>query len=73
MSNLKIESVAIYARVSTDKSTKDPRRQESENQLRQLQEFCAKQNWQVSGEYIDNESGGKADRSAFQQLFADAH
>ncbi|HEY1801044.1 MAG TPA: recombinase family protein [Terriglobales bacterium] len=57
---------AIYARVSTrDK-------QESENQLIQLREFCAKQEWAVYREYVDRVSGGTADRDAFQRLFLDA-
>ena len=54
-----------YHRVSTD-------RQETENQALQLREFAAKQGWQVSREYVDYESGGKADRAQFQQMFTDA-
>jgi len=50
--------VAIYCRVSTD-------RQGTENQALQLREFAAKQGWTVSHEYVDCESGGKADRSQF--------
>jgi DNA invertase Pin-like site-specific DNA recombinase len=57
--------VAIYCRVSTD-------RQETENQALQLREFAAKQGWTVSHEYVDYESGGKADRAQFQQMFTDA-
>jgi DNA invertase Pin-like site-specific DNA recombinase len=57
--------VAIYARVSTDK-------QETENQAVQLREFAAKQGWQVFREYCDYESGAKADRKEFQQMFMDA-
>lgn len=59
--------VAIYARVST----KD--KQEVENQLAQLREYCAKANLVIYREYIDHESGGKADRTEFKALFADAH
>lgn len=62
-----ISDVAIYARVST----RD--RQETQNQLRQLRTFCRKQRWKIVGEYVDRESGGKADRREFRQLFADAH
>jgi DNA invertase Pin-like site-specific DNA recombinase len=62
-----IERVAIYARVST----RD--RQEAENQLRELRAYCRKQNWTVVGEYVDRESGGKASRPQFRQLFEDAH
>jgi len=57
--------IAIYARVSTDK-------QDTENQLLQLREFAAKQGWSIVHEYCDYESGSKADRSQFQQMFADA-
>jgi DNA invertase Pin-like site-specific DNA recombinase len=57
--------VAIYARVSTD-------RQETENQLAQLRDFCAKQSWEISKEFIDCESGGKSDRPEFQAMFRDA-
>ncbi len=53
--------VALYARVSTDK-------QETENQLIQLREQCVKQNWRVVLEFVDYESGGKADRPQFQGM-----
>jgi DNA invertase Pin-like site-specific DNA recombinase len=59
--------VALYARVSTkDKG------QETENQLVQLREFAAKQNWQITRDYIDRETGGTSDRAEFQAMFADA-
>jgi DNA invertase Pin-like site-specific DNA recombinase len=59
--------VALYARVSTkDKG------QETENQLVQLREFAAKQNWPITREYIDRETGGTSDRAEFQAMFADA-
>jgi DNA invertase Pin-like site-specific DNA recombinase len=59
--------ICLYARVSTkDKG------QETENQLVQLREFAAKQNWQITREYIDRETGGTSDRAQFQALFADA-
>jgi DNA invertase Pin-like site-specific DNA recombinase len=59
--------IAIYALVSTkDKG------QETENQAIQLREFAAKQDWTVSDEYIDRESGGKGDRIEFQRMFEDA-
>jgi Resolvase, N terminal domain len=38
--------IAIYSRVSTLK-------QDTENQLRQLREFAAKQGWEVVHEYVD--------------------
>src|SRR5437899_484198 len=60
-------SVAIYVRVSTkDKG------QETENQLRQLQGFCDSQGWNVAHVYEDRATGKRADRDAFQQMFADA-
>jgi DNA invertase Pin-like site-specific DNA recombinase len=60
--------IALYARVSTkDKG------QETENQLVQLREFAAKQNWQITREYIDRETGGTSDRGEFQMMFADAN
>lgn len=57
--------VAIYARVSTTK-------QDNENQLAQLHEFVRKQNWQIGDQYVDCESGGKADRIQFQRMLLDA-
>jgi DNA invertase Pin-like site-specific DNA recombinase len=60
--------VAIYARVSTrDKG------QDNENQLRELRAFAERSGYTVCKEYTDQESGGKADRAQFQQLFVDAH
>jgi DNA invertase Pin-like site-specific DNA recombinase len=59
--------VAIYARVSTkDKG------QDTENQLYQLREF-AERHGTIHQEYTDQESGGKAERSAFKQLLLDAY
>ena len=55
---------AIYARVST----KDGR-QDTENQLRQLREFAATQNWEIVHEYIDRASGKRSDREQFQKMF----
>jgi DNA invertase Pin-like site-specific DNA recombinase len=60
-------NVCIYARVSTkDKG------QETENQLVQLREFAAKQGWTITREYVDHESGSRADRPEFKQMFQDA-
>jgi DNA invertase Pin-like site-specific DNA recombinase len=57
-------TVALYARVSTrDKG------QDTENQLRQLREFCAKQDWHIAGEYVDSATGKNSDREQFRQLF----
>jgi DNA invertase Pin-like site-specific DNA recombinase len=64
---MKPTTVAIYSRVSTrDKG------QDCENQLRQLREFCAKQNWIIVHEYVDQASGKWSDREAFQEMFAAA-
>jgi DNA invertase Pin-like site-specific DNA recombinase len=62
-----IKKVALYARVST----KDGR-QDTENQLIQLRDYCTKQGWQITGEYVDHESGGTSKRPHFQRMFADA-
>lgn len=58
---------ALYTRVSTrDKG------QETENQLRQLRDFCEAQAWPIVTEYEDHESGGKADRAQFRAMMVDA-
>jgi predicted site-specific integrase-resolvase len=56
--------VALYARVSTSNG-----RQDTQNQLQQLREFCAKQGWTIAQEYVDNSSGKRSDRPKFQQMF----
>jgi DNA invertase Pin-like site-specific DNA recombinase len=58
---------ALYTRVST--RDKGP---ETANQLRELREFCATQDWTIIQEYEDHESGGKADRAQFKAMMADA-
>lgn len=63
----KVEKVALYARVST----KDGR-QDTENQLIALREYCGKQGWEIVGEYIDHETGGTSNRPHFQRMFTDA-
>jgi DNA invertase Pin-like site-specific DNA recombinase len=56
--------VAIYSRVSTkDKG------QDVQNQLRQLREFCAKQDWHIVREFVDHASGKRSDREQFQAMF----
>jgi DNA invertase Pin-like site-specific DNA recombinase len=62
-----IEKVALYARVST----KDGR-QDTENQLIALREYCQKQGWEIAAEYVDHETGGTSKRAHFQRMFADA-
>jgi DNA invertase Pin-like site-specific DNA recombinase len=58
--------VAIYTRVSS-REKQDPK-----NQLRQLREFCATQDWTIVREYEDRASGKGADRDEFQEMFAAA-
>jgi DNA invertase Pin-like site-specific DNA recombinase len=62
-----IKIVALYARVST----KDGR-QDTENQLIALRDYCAKQGWEIAAEYVDHETGGTSKRPHFQRLFANA-
>ena len=62
-----MKTVALYARVST----KD--RQEVKNQLVELRRYARRQRWKVVEEYVDRESGAKADRPKFKKLFLDAH
>lgn len=63
----KIAKVALYARVST----KDGR-QDTENQLIALREYCGKQGWEIASEYVDHETGGTSKRPQFQRMFTDA-
>lgn len=56
---------ALYARVSTDK-------QETENQLIELRDFCKRSNYEITKEYVDIMSGSKSDREQFTLLFDDA-
>jgi DNA invertase Pin-like site-specific DNA recombinase len=59
--------VALYARVSTkDKG------QDTDNQLRQLREFCGIQDWCIVTEYVDQASGKRGDREQFQAMFTAA-
>ena len=67
MSTEQTVRVALYARTST----KD--KQETANQLDQLREYANRQGWEIVHEYVDRESGAKADRPQFQRLFIDAH
>ena len=56
--------VAIYARVST--------KDKGQNQLHQLREF-AERHGTIYRVFTDQESGGKAERTAFQQLLLEAY
>ncbi|MES2137012.1 MAG: recombinase family protein [Pseudomonadota bacterium] len=48
------------------------RGQDTENQLLQLREYCARSGWRIAIEYIDRESAKSGERDAFKQLFEDA-
>lgn len=54
----------IYARVSTEDQT-------VENQLRELKEYAARQQWQVIDELTDTTSGGKSieERAGLKEVF----
>lgn len=58
--------VALYVRVSTDK-------QECENQLIQLREYCNKMNYGIFAEYTDIISGKEISRPSYDRMFNDAH
>jgi DNA invertase Pin-like site-specific DNA recombinase len=57
---------AIYARVSRGDL-------ESENQLRELREFCARKGWEIFAEYVDEDVRGDAPRPQLQALLRAAH
>jgi DNA invertase Pin-like site-specific DNA recombinase len=69
---------ALYLRVSTradkrdDDDAQQRKRQEVDNQRRQLRQFCDQQGWHITAEYIDEESGVKSDRAGFQAMWRDA-
>lgn len=48
------------------------RRQDTENQLIALREYCGKQGWEIAGECVDHETGGTSKRPQFQRMFVDA-
>ncbi len=58
--------VAIYVRVSTNK-------QEVNNQLVQLREYCEKNSYEVFNEYVDIFSGKETSRPSYDKMFKDAH
>jgi putative DNA-invertase from lambdoid prophage Rac len=58
--------IAVYARVSTSD-------QDCTIQLQALSEFCSRQGWEISREYVDHGiSGAKASRPALDELMRDA-
>lgn len=64
---MKIEQVALYARVSTLAG------QSPEMQLVELREYAARRGWQVTEEYVDHGvSGAKESRPALNRLMTDA-
>lgn len=65
---MNLSRITIYCRVSTkDKG------QDTENQLRQLRDFCSKQEGcTIVHEYVDRVSGKHGDREAFQDMLAAA-
>lgn len=56
---------AIYARVSTG-------HQDPENQVLKLREFAGEHGYQLTLEYVDQESGRSSSRTAFRQMMHDA-
>jgi DNA invertase Pin-like site-specific DNA recombinase len=54
----------VYTCVSTRE-----RGQDTQNQLHQLREFAARQDWVVVHEFVDHESGSTDDREQFQVMF----
>ena len=72
MNHPSIKRIAIYARVSTNKKADDPKRQETENQRRQLREYAGRNGWAITREYVDLESGTSSTRKEFEELFTDA-
>jgi len=61
-----IKTVAIYARVSTD-------RQSTESQINALREFVEKRSWKLFREYIDTGfTGSNMKRPAFNEMITDA-
>lgn len=60
--------IGLYARVSS----RNGARQDTENQLSPLREFCGRQGWEIVAEYVDRQSAKTGDRPQFKRLFADA-
>jgi DNA invertase Pin-like site-specific DNA recombinase len=60
---MKPKRVVLYARVSTKDKGQDTR-----NQLSQLRNFCASQDWTIPREYIDHASAKTGDRPQFKAM-----
>jgi DNA invertase Pin-like site-specific DNA recombinase len=73
-----IKRVALYSRVSTRKDKRDSpeqrarKRQDNENQLIQLREFCERSGWVIVQEYSDTLTATNSKRPQFQGMLADA-
>ena len=61
------QKIAIYARVSTSTG-----KQDTEVQLNQLREYCKQRGFTVYKEFVDEMSGTRDDRPAFQLLMEEA-
>ena len=57
---------AIYARVSTSK-------QETENQVRELSEYAARQGWEVTHVFRERDHGWEPDREQLKHLYSYSH
>jgi len=66
MSRILPDRVAVYVRVSTG-------RQETENQERDLVQYCKRKGFQVYNIYEDVVSGSENHRPAFDRMFMEAH
>jgi DNA invertase Pin-like site-specific DNA recombinase len=64
MTNEKLFHVALYSRISTKCG-----RQDVQNQLQQLRDYCAKQGWVIVKEFVDRASGKRSDREQFLAMF----
>lgn len=60
-----MKRAVLYVRVSTDK-------QEAENQLIQLKEYCSRVGYVIVNEYVDVMSGVETRRPAYNLMFDDA-
>jgi DNA invertase Pin-like site-specific DNA recombinase len=65
---MKIQRVAIYARISTNNG-----RQDADNQLLELRSWAERLGCEVVKEYVDQASGSRGDREALQQMLHDGH
>jgi DNA invertase Pin-like site-specific DNA recombinase len=65
---------AIYTRVSTDFGEDDPRHQDCQNQVDELEQFAASQGWEITRRYEDRVSGakGRDKRPDFSRMLDDA-